>query len=160
MDYGKIYKSGNFTIMKFTKTLGRKELLALREEMKLPKEFWKTLPRNCVPYIKVSTLSGMWQVHFAVTTAMYHFIESMIDRADELAGIFSMMLADTTLLGDEGYYAGKTKLISEFMDRQKSSDAASDEDLDLDVVKSDMEAREKITEVANAIKNEVEDGGR
>lgn len=128
--FGKKIKTGNFYILKFSKSLSRKEVNTLRED--IPADVKKHLQRGSLPYIKVSSISEVWAVEFAIGTSMYGALDELdfkrVDDHLELCGpskdnvelIVQLMFADTTILGDTEYYIGKEKLRNEFIGRESA----------------------------------------
>lgn len=130
LEYGVKVRVGNFYYLKYTKSLGRKELATLREAQNIPAEVQKHLQRASLPYIKVSTVSGSWSVEFVAGTVMYDALDSLNvvfdgDGVRQLYGTeaknaeatFVAMLADTTTVGDYEYQVAKQKLLSEYLER-------------------------------------------
>ena len=149
LEFGVRVKVGNYYILKYAKGLGKKELGRLRKASGIPKEVQKHLSQgSTLPFIKVGTISGSWSVEYIIGTSMYDAIDALrivVDEAGErqLYGVeaknaeamFVAMFADTTVVGDFEYQAGKQKLLSEYLDRaskklNKKADAGkSDEEL-------------------------------
>ena len=53
LEFGKKYRVGNFIVFKFTKTLKKKEVEHLRNQMGIPEDIRKHLQRAQLPFIKI-----------------------------------------------------------------------------------------------------------
>lgn len=148
MNYGKKYKFGNYTMVKYSKPLSKGELGVLRES--IPEEVSGTLAGRSVPYIKVGTVSGSWAVEFSVATNMFTALDGATEdelRDEETSGVlqalFSGFYADTTVLGDREYNLAKSEALRAFIERQKPSDG--DDSEILDGMKRDIETEEAVS---------------
>lgn len=167
MPFGRKYRVGNFEVLKVTRSLGRKELNKLREEAGVPFDVRKHLSRGGLPYIIVSDISGSWSIWFVIGSIMYSFIESEIVQESDggdlsaLRNLFTMMFADTTVLGDGDYLKAKMRALKAFMNRIKvrkrggkvvetEEEKAADDAAMEDVVKMD-EALDRIRDMASQI---------
>lgn len=130
LDYGVKVRVGNFYILKYAKSLAKKELAVLRKADNIPADVRKHLQRRSLPYIKASTVTGSWSVEFVVGTVMYEALDRLAVVADadgnrQLYGtegknteaILVGMLADTTTVGDFEYQKAKQKLLHEYLER-------------------------------------------
>lgn len=162
MPFGKVCRVGNFRVLKTNRTLSKKQIAELRAESGLPKDFLGKVKRDGLPYIKVSAISGVWGVEFTVPTAMFYFLDSRdYNDADDLRGLgnlFTTWLADTTLIGDLGYWKAKGQLVSDLVSRQskESTDAEHEEALKEVMVMQD--AKEKMEEATAKLKNDIDNG--
>lgn len=140
MDFGKTVKVGNYGILKYSKSLTKKEVAVLRKGQNIPDEVRGHLERAKLPYIKVFTLSGSWEVHFVIGTSMYEALDALKVahdsegnnylygvEAQNTEAIFVGMLADTTTVGDYEYQVAKQKALHEYIERA-SAKANEDED--------------------------------
>lgn len=160
LPFGKKIIVGNFYIVKITKTLSKREINALRDDLGIPKEMRKHLHRSGLPYIVVSTMDEGWSVRFALGTTMYRFIEEEYGRFDDggsdvLRNLFLMMYMDCTVLGDAAYLEDKGKALNAFIARQKAPEvdkAADDEILKAEL--SELNARETIKDMAKDVLEE------
>ena len=168
LEFGKIYRAGNFVIKKFTRTLTSKQLRQLREENKIPREDQRKLQRIGLPFIKASTISGSWSVEWAFGMSFFDAINEMpVNEKGEFYGTalenLSMILVsiftDTSVVGDMEYMVEKQKLMHKYFFRKvdkgeptleevKESEEAADE------VLSNEEHKETLLKMAK----EVEDG--
>lgn len=123
LEFGKIYRAGNFTIKKFTRTLTSKQVRQLRDENNLPREVQKRLERNGLPFIKASTISGSWSIEWVYGMSFFKAIDEMpvnengefYGRSlDNLTMILICMFADTSVVGDMEYMAKKQELMHEY----------------------------------------------
>lgn len=162
MSYGKRYKVMNFVVLKYTKSLGREDLKALRSE--LPPDEVRHLQRVGLSYIKVSALSVLWSVEFCALTEMYRMIERTISSGGEediaaLANLFNMMFMDTSIIGDERYFADKMSAMDSYMKRRKASDVSKeDDDAVLESVKADVDFKDDLDSLSE-MENLIKEGG-
>lgn len=160
MDFGKKYRIGNFECIKVVRSLSKRELAALRDEANIPKDVRKHLQRGGLPFMTVQSVSGNWSISFVISSVMYHFIEMNVMNGEEgkhsLVNLFTMMYADTTIMGDQEYWKAKSDALHAFLERQKAKDVSDDDDKkELDTLKTEEEARENIKEMADELnKNE------
>lgn len=138
LPFGKTIKTRHFTVLKFSKSLSKKEVASLRED--IPAEIKKHLQRGSLPFIKISDIAGTWGVEFSVGTSMYSMLDVCVpvvvgdhyeyskDNGDIIEAVAQLMYADTSLPGDAEYIAGKLKLRNEYLAREAAKrNAAADE---------------------------------
>lgn len=174
MEYGRKLQFGNFVVLKYTRGLTKAERKELSDVEKFPWKIRKEISRGTLPYIKVSTVSGSWSVHFVYGTSMY-------DAIDELGGVlgmitptekqnaerlFTLMYVNTTVVGDNDYQYGCAKLLDEYLkraskDRNKREDDGKDEKEmnreDEEILSEELDRTSTvsaITEMAEQIKKE------
>lgn len=163
IDFGKKYRIGNFEVLKYTKTLSKRELHTLRED--IPIDIKKHLQRGGVPYIRVSAVSGMWSVEFCINTVMFRLVETWTASDDQslktsLSFMFSMMLTDTIVLGDEEYTSGKAALWKAYLDRMKAANVGKEDDNKIvSELQTESEALAAIVEMGEELKKEESNGG-
>lgn len=158
LEFGKKYKTRHFYVLKTSKSLSRKDLASLRDDM--PENIKHGAKgRVSLPYVKVGTLSGSWAVEFAVGSPMFHALDSLtpavINGQHALTGIeganveiiAQMMHVDTTVRGDATYVIGKKTLLDEYIERESVRRNAAE-----DAGKSEA----RLGEEADAILNEME----
>lgn len=139
MEFGKKVRVGNFYMLKYSKSLSKKELSALRKLKDIPTGAREMLSRGSLPYIKVSTVTDSWSVEFVVGMGMFNALDELEvvhdgDGVYQLYGtaeknahaMFVAMLADTTTIGDTEYNIAKQKLLSEYVERASAARVASD----------------------------------
>ncbi len=139
LPFGKTIKTRHFTVLKFSKSLSKKEVASLRED--IPAEIKKHLQRGSLPFIKISDIAGTWGVEFSVGTSMYSMLDVCVpvvvgdhyeyskDNGDIIEAVAQLMYADTSLPGDAEYIAGKLKLRDEYIAREAARmNAAADKD--------------------------------
>lgn len=161
MPFGVKMKFGNYTVLKYAKTLSKREVANLREG--IPQNIRKHLQRGKIPYIKVEAISGVWAIEFCCNTQVYRLIDQTIAECDEkhnvtLVHIFNMWYMDTCIPGDEEYQEDKAKAMKAFMGRIKAENPKNDAEI-LDDVKDSEEAKAKIQEIAEHLKDG-DDGGK
>ena len=66
LPFGKTIKTRHFTVLKFSKSLSKKEVASLRED--IPSEIKKHLQRGSLPFIKIAKISGTWGVEYSIGT--------------------------------------------------------------------------------------------
>lgn len=138
LPFGKTIKTRHFSVLKFSKSLSKKEIASLRKD--IPAEIKKHLQRGSLPFIKISDIAGTWGVEFSVGTSMYSMLDECVpvvdgghcefskDNGDVIEGLAQLMYADTSLPGDAEYIAGKLKLRDEYIAREAAKrNAAADE---------------------------------
>lgn len=138
LPFGKTIKTRHFTVLKFSKSLSKKEVASLRED--IPAEIKKHLQRGSLPFIKISDIAGTWGVEFSVGTSMYAALDECVyafvgdhyefSKTEEniIEAFAQLMYADTSLPGDAEYTAGKLKLRDEYIAREAARrNAAADE---------------------------------
>ena len=60
LPFGKTIKTRHFTVLKFSKSLSKKEVASLRED--IPAEIKKHLQRGSLPFIKIANIAGTWGI--------------------------------------------------------------------------------------------------
>lgn len=158
MIYGKKKRVGNFEVMKFTRALSGKDVKVLRAMAGIPQDLSRNLQRGTIPFIKVTSLSGSWGVEFVAGTNMFRYIDNEEDdRA--LYNLFTMMFADTSVMGDKEYWDAKGEALKAFMERQKAQEMPKEED---DKILSDVEESEKakavLLDMAEQLRKEEDNG--
>lgn len=169
--FGKKMQFGNFTVLKFNKTLSGKRMKELREGLgMMPKSERGKLKRAGIPYIKIEAISGIWAIELACNTFMYSQVEYMASLASHektpgadtanLVHLCDMFFTDTTLKGDEDYYMDKAKALKAYVERHSTAskkenpeEKAADDKI-LDDVKAEEEAKAAIKEMAEELKKE------
>lgn len=138
LEFGKIYRAGNFVIKKFTRTLTKEQMLQLRDAMNIPRDVQKRLERNGMQFIKASTISGSWSVEWVFGMSFFKAIDEMPvnengefygTALDNLTMILTCMFADTSVVGDMEYMAEKQKLMHKYFDRMANKSEMSDEEI-------------------------------
>jgi hypothetical protein len=138
LEFGKIYRAGNFTIKKFTRTLTSKQMQELRDNMNTPREVQKKLQRNGLPFIKASTVSGSWSVEWVFGMSFFQAIDEMPvnengefygTSLDNLTRILTCMFADTSVVGDMEYMAEKQKLMHKYFYRKADKGEMTEEEI-------------------------------
>ena len=137
LPFGKTIKTRHFTVLKFSKSLSKKEVASLRKD--IPAEIKKHLQRGSLPFIKISDIAGTWGVEFSVGTSMYDAIDECVtvavgdhyefskDDENFIESSAHLMYVDTSFPGDAEYTAGKLKLRDEYLARESARrNAASD----------------------------------
>lgn len=138
LEFGKIYRAGNFTIKKFTRTLTSKQVRQLRDENHLPCEVQRELRRVGLPFIKASTVSGSWSVEWVFGMSFFEAIDEMpVNKNGEFYGtaldnltmILTCMFADTSVVGDMEYMAKKQELMHEYFKRAAKKGELTEEEV-------------------------------
>ena len=137
LPFGKTIKTRHFTVLKFCKSLSKKEVASLREDIHA--DIKKHLQRGSLPFIKISDIAGTWGVEFSVVTSMYAALDEFVpvavgdhyefskDDGNIIEALAQLMYADTSLPGDAEYTAGKLKLRDEYIAREAARrNAAAD----------------------------------
>lgn len=137
LPFGKTIKTRHFTVLKFTKSLSKKEVASLRKD--IPAEIKKHLQRGSLPFIKIADIAGTWGIEYSVGTSMYAALDECIhvavgdhyefskDDGNIIEAFVQLMYADTSLPGDAEYTAGKLKLRDEYIAREAARrNAAAD----------------------------------
>ena len=137
LPFGKTIKTRHFTVLKFSKSLSKKEIASLRED--IPAEIKKHLQRGSLPFIKISDIAGTWGVEFSVGTSMYAALDECVhvavgdhyefskDDENFIEASAHLMYVDTSFPGDAEYTAGKLKLRDEYIAREAARrNAAAD----------------------------------
>lgn len=170
LPFGKKVQVGNFTVLKFTKTLTKNQLKQLRDDKGIHPDVQKQLSRAGLPFIKVEAISQIWAVEFCCNTGVYMFIDRVLPlaivaeqegRAPEFesiadfAHLFGMWMTDTCVQGDSIYYADKGNALKALIERQKASMSEND-DKALKEVQEAENAKASIVEMANKLNEEYE----
>lgn len=137
LPFGKTIKTRHFTVLKFSKSLSKKEVASLRED--IPDEIKKHLQRGSLPFIKIANIAGTWGIEYFIGTSMYAALDECIpvavgdhyefskDDRNIIEAFAQLMYADTSLPGDAEYTAGKLKLRDEYIAREAARrNAAAD----------------------------------
>ena len=138
LPFGKKIKTKHFVLLKYSKSLSKKEVASLRKD--IPAEVKKHLQRGSLPFIKIANITGTWGVEYSVGTSMYaafdgcapvvvgdHY-EFSKEEENIIEAFAQLMYADTSLPGDAEYTAGKLKLRDEYIARESARlNAAADE---------------------------------
>ena len=137
LPFGKTIKTRHFTVLKFSKSLSKKEVASLRED--IPAEIKKNLQRGSLPFIKIANISGTWGVEYSIGTSMYAALDECVpvsvggnyefskDDGNIIEAFAQLMYADTSLPGDAEYTAGKLKLRDEYLAREAARRNAADD---------------------------------
>ena len=130
LPFGKTIKTRHFTVLKFSKSLSKKEIASLRED--IPAEIKKHLQRGSLPFIKIADIAGTWGVEFSVGTSMYDALDGCVpvavgdhyefskDDINFIEAYAQLMYVDTSFPGDAEYTAGKLKLRDEYLARESA----------------------------------------
>lgn len=137
LPFGKTIKTRHFTVLKFSKSLSKKEVASLRED--IPADIKKHLQRGSLPFIKIATIAGTWGVEYSIGISMYTALDECVpvavgdhyefsnDDGNIIEAFAQLMYADTSLPGDAEYIAGKLKLRDEYIAREAARrNAAAD----------------------------------
>ena len=130
LPFGKKISVGPFTVLKYSKSLSKKEVKELRDAANIPTDVRKHLQRGSLPFIKVETVSGSWSVEWIIGQTMYDAINKIPLACDadgnplyfgngfkNLHAIFNAMFADTCTVGDFEYQQAKQKLLVDYLNR-------------------------------------------
>ena len=168
LEFGKIYRAGNFIIKKFTRTLTKKQMLQLRDAMNIPRDIQKRLERNGLPFIKASTVSGSWSIEWAFGASLFQAIDEMPVNEngeffgvglDNLTMILTCMFADTSVVGDIEYMSKKQELMHEYFKRAANKGEMTEEEIKESEEAADEVLRnEQHKETLLKMGKEVEDG--
>lgn len=173
LPFGKKVQVGNYTVLKYTKTLTKNQMKQIREDKDIHPEVRKQLSRNGLPFIKVEAISQIWAVEFCCNCQVYLYIDRVLPLAilaaqekrepeyetiADFAHLFGMWMTDTCVQGDSIYYADKGKALQALIERQKalnaekeSSEEKAEDDKVLEEVKAEEEAKAAIVEMAQKI---------
>ena len=137
LPFGKTIKTRHFTVLKFSKSLSKKEVASLRKD--IPAEIKKHLQRGSLPFIKIANIAGTWGVEYSICTSMYAALDECVpvavgdhyefskDDGNIIEAFAQLMYADTSLPGDAEYTSGKLKLRDEYIAREAARrNAAAD----------------------------------
>lgn len=162
MPFGKKFRVGNYYCVKTIRSLSKKEMNELRDQSGIPVDVRKHLNRGGLPYMTVATIGGGWSVSFVCGSVMYMFIEAELlkggDGLNALHNLFTMMYADTTIMGDEAYWKAKSVALKGLMERKgesavEAADTAADDEV-LKEVEAEHKAKAHIVEMASEIGEE------
>ena len=156
LPFGKTIKTRHCTVLKFSKSLSKKEVASLRED--IPAEIKKHLQRGSLPFIKISDIAGTWGVEFSVVTSMYAALDKFVpvavgdhyelskDDGNIIEAFALLMYTDTSLPGDAEYTAGKLKLRDEYIAREaaRRNAAADNGKSDEQLIKESDEAIQEV----------------
>ena len=126
LEFGKIYRAGNFTIKKFTRVLTGKQMRQIRDEAKIPHDVQKRLERSGIPFIKVANVAGTWCVEWSFGTTFFEAFDNLhVNDDGELFGvelenvtaIITCMYADTNTVGDLEYQRKKLAVLNGYIMR-------------------------------------------
>lgn len=168
LEFGKIYRAGNFVIKKFTRTLTAKQMQELRDNTNVPREVQKKLQRNGLPFIKASTVSGSWSIEWAFGMSFYEAIDEMPVNEngeffgaglDNLTMILTCMFADTSVVGNMEYMSKKQKLMHEYLKRAAKKGEMTEEEIrESEKAADEVLRNEQHKETLLKIGKEIEDG--
>lgn len=168
LEFGKIYRAGNFTIKKFTRTLTSKQVRQLRDENNLPREVQRELRRVGIPFIKASTVSGSWSIEWVFGMSLFQAIDEMPvnengefygTSLDNLTMILTCMFADTSVVGDMEYMAEKQKLMHKYFYRKADKGEMTEEEIkESEEAVDEVLRNEQHKETLLKMGKEVEDG--
>lgn len=168
LEFGKIYRAGNFTIKKFTRTLTAKQMQELRDNTNIPREVQKKLQRNGLPFIKASTVSGSWSIEWVFGMSLFDAINEMPVNEngeffgvglDNLTMILTCMFADTSVVGDMEYMEKKQELMHEYFKRAaKTGEPTEEEEKEFEEAADEVLRNEQHKETLLKMGKEVEDG--
>lgn len=168
LEFGKIYRVGNFVIKKFTRTLTAKQMQELRDNTNIPREVQKKLQRNGLPFIKASTVSGSWSIEWVFGMSLFDAINEMPVNEngeffgvglDNLTMILTCMFADTSVVGDMEYMAKKQELMHKYFYRKADKGEMTEEEIKESEEAADEVLRnEQHKETLLKMGKEVEDG--
>ena len=137
LPFGKTIKTRHFTVLKFSKSLSKKEVASLRED--IPAEIKKHLQRGSLPFIKIANIAGTWGIEYSIGTSMYAALDECVpvavgdhyefskDNGNIIEASAHLMYVDTSFPCDAEYTAGKLKLCDEYLARESARrNAAAD----------------------------------
>lgn len=163
MPFGKKVKVGNFTVLKYTKSLSKREVEYLRKD--IPQDIRKHLQRGGIPYIKVEAVSGIWAIEYCCNTSVFRMMDAILGEQEEsqmttLAHVFNMWYMDTCVPGDEQFQEEKAAAFKGFMDRCKAKEVSEEADKAvLDELQAHEEAKKALDEMANEMRKEAGNEG-
>ena len=138
LPFGNTIKTRHFTVLKFSKSLSKKEVSSLRED--IPADIKKHLQRGPLPFIKIANIAGTWGIEYSIGTSMYAALDKCVpvavgdhyefskDDGNIIEAFAQLMYADTSLPGDAEYTAGKLKLRDEYLSRESARLNAADDE--------------------------------
>ena len=163
MDFGRRYRIGNFTVIKYNSVLRKNELAELRTSVGIPREVQRNLQRGKMPVIKVEAGSGMCAFSFTPVMSVYELLDTMVcdmEKYATLHHLFTMWFTDVTVPGDEQYQKDKAEALKAFYGRQKAAEVSKEEDDKvLDELRKDEETKATILDMAEEIRRREEEGG-
>lgn len=181
LPFGRKIQVGNYTVLKYTKTLTKQQLKSIREDKDIHPEVKKQLTRNGLPYIKVETISMIWSVEFCCNTGVFMHIDRVLPLAllaaqekrepeyesiADFAHLFGMWMADTTVQGDSIYYADKGNALKGLIERQtalrkqeETPEEKAEDDKILEEVKAEEEAKANIIDMVSDAQKQAEQKG-
>ena len=137
LPFGKTIKTRHFTVLKFSKSLSKKEVASLRDD--IPADIKKHLQRGSLPFIKIANIAGTWGIEYSIGTSMYDALDECVpvavgdhyefskDDENFIEASAHLMYVDTSFPGDAEYTSGKLKLRDEYIAREAARrNAASD----------------------------------
>ena len=176
LPFGRKIQVGNYTVLKYTKTLTKQQLKSIREDKDIHPEVRRQLTRAGLPYIKVEAISMIWSVEFCCNTGVFMHIDRVLPLAllaaqegrepeyesiADFAHLFGMWMTDTCAQGDSIYYADKGKALQAYLERQAALKSAketpeekAEDDKILEEVKAEEEAKANIINMAQNINKE------
>lgn len=168
LEFGKIYRAGNFIIKKFTRTLTGKQMCQLYDEASYPTELRKHFIRHGLPFIKVSTVSGSWSIEWVYGMSLFEAINEMPvnengeffgTALDNLTMVLTYMFADTSVVGDMEYMSKKQELMHEYFKRAaKTGEPTEEEEKEFEEAADEVLKNEQHKETLLKMGKEVEDG--
>lgn len=169
LPFGRKIQVGNYTVLKYTKTLTKQQLKSIREDKNIHPEVKRQLTRNGLPYIKVEAISMIWSVEFCCNTGVYLHLDRVLPLAllaaqekrkpeyeslADFAHLFGMWMTDTTVQGDTIYYNDKGNALKALIERQTASrkkaetpEEKAEDDKVLEEVKAAEEAKAVIVDM-------------
>lgn len=171
LPFGKKIQVGNYTVLKYTKTLTKQQLKQLREGQDIHPEVKRQLSRSGLPYIKVEAISQIWSVEFCCNTGVYLHIDRVLPLAllaaqekrkpefesiADFAHLFGMWMTDTCVMGDTLYFNDKGRALKALIERQAAAKAETPEekaadDAVLDELKKEEETKATILDMAKTV---------
>lgn len=135
MEFGKKVYCGNFIIEKKSRSLGKKELKALRDLNGIKPDVQKHLTRGSLPYMHIENVGGGWAVSIGMGMSMFEALDELSVARDEKGdwrvpgaegknaeAVLTGMFIDTTVVGDAEYQTAKMKAMCEYIDRKSNGD--------------------------------------
>ena len=178
---GRKIQVGNYTVLKYTKTLTKQQLKSIREDKDIHPEVRRQLTRAGLPYIKVEAISMIWSVEFCCNTGVFMHIDRVLPLAllaaqegrepeyesiADFAHLFGMWMTDTCAQGDSIYYADKGKALQAYLERQAALKSAketpeekAEDDKILEEVKAEEEAKANIINMVSDTQKQTEQKG-
>lgn len=173
LPFGKKVQCGNFYVLKHMRTLSRKELAKLRQE--LPVDIKKRLDRGGLPHITVGTVSDSWKITFCIGVGPYNAIDEIPVIADsdgnlsyqqdyqlDLSRIITGWFCYTATVGDAEYQAKIILAMQEYLNRQGDANKEPLSEKENEQVLNEEECRQRhldtLLKMADEIKKEDENG--